>query len=724
VREVLRKGHFFYVKWPNFKIDLCTFTDFKFSKIFYVLISQATIDSVFETARVEEVIGDYVNLKRAGSNYKGLSPFSDERSPSFMVSPAKGIWKDFSTGKGGNSVKFLMEHSQFTYPEAIRYLARKYNIEIEETEQTDAEKAMTDVRESMYLVSEFAKDYFNKTLLNSEEGKAIGLSYFKERGFTNETIKKFSLGYSPETWDALTKEALGKGYKLEFLESTGLTIAREDRPFDRFKGRVMFPIESMSGRVLGFGGRILTNDKKAAKYLNSPESDIYHKSKVLYGIFQAKQSIAKQNNCYLVEGYTDVIQFHQAGIENVVASSGTALTPDQIRLINRLTRNITVLFDGDAAGLRASVRGIDLILEEGMNVRVCAFPDGEDPDSFARKNSHDDLVAYLEENSKDFIQFKASLLMKEAKNDPIKKADLIRDMVVSISKIPDRIQREIYTQECARIMDISEQVLVSTLAQLIQKDLAEVSKKQQKEQKPFEVFRNQTPKQGSFSGGDPEDPRNGPPEDYYPGEPGYPLAEPAEKVDILYRLERKVIEILLLYGDKTEEFEDVLLKNNDEGEVVMVSEMRAYKVYQRIYLSLQEDEVELSNNLFRDIFTDLIGFYNQHEKFSLEQYLMRLQPDFAQEVTDILMEDERLTLHDWEGQNIFSKMKHETIAQYVTETIMSMRWFLVGKIIEELKSSIKPDNSDNTELLSMVVDYSKLVNAFSKKLGRVMSRYH
>jgi DNA primase len=693
------------------------------SKIFYVLISQATIDSVFETARVEEVIGDYVNLKRAGSNFKGLSPFSDERSPSFMVSPAKGIWKDFSTGKGGNSVKFLMEHSQFTYPEAIRYLARKYNIEIEETEQTDAEKAMTDVRESMYLVSEFAKDYFHKTLINSEEGKAIGLSYFKERGFTNETIKKFSLGYSPETWDALTKEALGKGYKLEFLESTGLTIPREDRPFDRFKGRVMFPIESMSGRVLGFGGRILTNDKKAAKYLNSPESDIYHKSKVLYGIFQAKQSIAKQNNCYLVEGYTDVIQFNQAGIENVVASSGTALTPDQIRLINRLTRNITVLFDGDAAGLRASVRGIDLILEEGMNVRVCAFPDGEDPDSFARKTSHDDLVAYLEENSKDFIQFKASLLMKEAKNDPIKKADLIRDMVVSISKIPDRIQREIYTQECARIMDISEQVLVSTLAQLIQKDIAEVAKKQKQEQKPFEVFRNQPPPQTGYSGGDPEDPRFGPPEDY-PGEPGYPPSEPTEKVDILYRLERKVIEILLLYGNNTEEFEDVLLKNNEEGEVIMVSEMRQYKVYQRIYLSLQEDEVELSNNLFRDIFTDLIGFYNQNEKFSLEQYLMRLQPDFAQEVTDILMEDEKLTLHDWEGQNIFSKMKHETIAQYVTETIMSMRWFLVDKIIQELKSSIKPDNSDNTELLSMVVDYSKLVNTFSKKLGRVMSRYH
>ena len=686
------------------------------------MISQSTIDSVFETARVEEVIGDFVNLKRAGSNFKGLSPFSDERSPSFMVSPAKGIWKDFSTGKGGNSVKFLMEHSQFTYPEAIRYLAKKYNIEIEETEQTDAEKAITDVRESMYLVSEFAKDYFHKTLLNSEEGKAIGLSYFKERGFTNETIKKFSLGYSPETWDALTKEALGKGYKLEFLESTGLTIPREDRPFDRFKGRVMFPIESMSGRVLGFGGRILTNDKKAAKYLNSPESDIYHKSKVLYGIYQAKQAIAKQNNCYLVEGYTDVIQFHQAGIENVVASSGTALTPDQIRLVNRLTRNITVLFDGDAAGLRASIRGIDLILEEGMNVRVCAFPDGEDPDSFARKNSHDDLVAYLEENSKDFIQFKASILMKEAKNDPIKKADLIRDMVNSISKIPDRIQREVYTQECARIMDISEQVLVSTLAQLIQKDLTEANKKQKQEQKPFQVYRNQN-SNTSFSGGDPDDPRTGPPDGYFE-EPGYPQQQQAEKVDILYRLERKVIEILLLYGDKTEEFEDVLLKNNEEGEIVMVSEKREYKVFQRIYLSLQEDEVELSNNLFQDIFTDLIGYYNQNEKFNLEQYLMRLQPDFAQEVTDILMEDERLALHNWEGQNIFSKMKHETIAQYVTETIMSMRWFLVDKIIEELKSSIQPDNSDNTELLSMVVDYSKLVNSFSKKLGRVMSRYH
>ncbi|WP_125723603.1 DNA primase [Flavobacterium ustbae] len=687
------------------------------------MISQSTIDSVFETARVEEVIGDFVNLKRAGSNFKGLSPFSDERSPSFMVSPAKGIWKDFSTGKGGNSVKFLMEHSQFTYPEAIRYLAKKYNIEIEETEQTEAEKANTDLRESMYLVSEFASKYFHDVLLNSEEGKAIGLSYFKERGFTNETIKKFNLGYSPETWDALTKEALGKGYKLEFLESTGLTIPREDRPFDRFKGRVMFPIQSMSGRVLGFGGRILTNDKKAAKYLNSPESDIYHKSKVLYGIYHAKQSIAKQNNCYLVEGYTDVIQFNQAGIENVVASSGTALTPDQIRLINRLTRNITVLFDGDAAGLRAAIRGIDLILEEGMNVRVCSFPQGEDPDSFARANSHDDLVAYLENNSKDFIQFKASILMDEAKNDPIKKADLIRDMVASISKIPDRIQREVYIQECARIMDISEQVLTSTLAQLIQKDIADANKKQKQEQRPFEVVRNQL-QAGTFSGGDPEDPRTGPPDDY-PGDPGYYPQEQAQKVDILYNFEKKVIEILLLYGSVVESFEDVYLKADEEGNVKEVSEKREYKVFQKIYLSLQEDEIELSNVLFQNIYNNIIDFYNQNETFNLDKYLMHLEPDFAQEVTNILMEDERLTIHNWEGQNIFPKQKSETIEQNVSETIFAMRWYLVSGIIAELKNSLLTNpQEDNSEVLSMVIDYSKLLNNFSKKLGRVVVPYH
>jgi DNA primase len=660
------------------------------------LISKATIDTVFETARVEEVIGDFVQLKRAGSNFKGLSPFSSERSPSFMVSPVKQIWKDFSSGKGGNAVAFIMEHEHFTYPEAIRYLAKKYNIEIEETEQTDEQKANVDFRESLFLVSEFAQKYFHHTLLETDEGKAIGLSYFKERGFTMETIKKFGLGYSPQVWDAFSKEALGKGYKVEFLEGSGLTIVKEDKNvLDRFRARVMFPIQSMSGRTLGFGGRILTNDKKAAKYLNSPESELYHKSKVLYGIFHAKQAIAKQNNCYLVEGYTDVIQFHQTGIENTVASSGTALTPDQIRLINRLTKNITVLFDGDAAGLRASLRGIDLILEEGMNVKVCSFPDGEDPDSFAKKYNFEQVTEYLEANSKDFIQFKASLLMSDAKNDPVKKADLIREIVVSISKVPDRIQREVYVQECSRIMDISEQVLVSTLAQMIQKNTVEAGKIDKQGQKSFEVVKEEQ------------------------------TIKTTQKVDIQNEIERKIIEILLLYGTAEEEFEDVLLRNNEEGEVEQYTEKRMYKVYDRIYLSLQEDEVELANPLFCSIYNNIMLFFRENEVFSTEHYLMQLPQELAQEVTNVLMDDEKVALHNWEAQNIIVKEKSHTIGQYVTETILTLRWFLVDKIIEELKKEISADPAvDNSETLSMAMDYYKLIGSFSSKLGRVMSRYH
>ena len=658
------------------------------------MITKETIDKVYEAARVEEVIGDFVQLKRAGSNFKGLSPFSDERSPSFMVSPAKGIWKDFSSGKGGNAIAFIMEHSQFTYPEAIRYLAKKYNIEVEETELSDEDKVVANERESLFLVSEFASKYFQDILFNTEEGKAIALSYFKERGFTNDTIKKFNLGYSPSTWDALTKEALGKGYKLEFLEKTGLTIVGEDKQFDRFKGRVMFPIQSMSGRVLGFGGRILTNDKKAAKYLNSPESDLYHKSKVLYGIFHAKQSIAKLDNCYLVEGYTDVIQMHQTGIENVVASSGTALTPDQIRLINRLTKNVTVLFDGDAAGLRASIRGIDLILEEGMNVKVCTFPDGEDPDSFAKKTPSQDLIQYLEENAMDFIQFKASLLMKDAKNDPIKKADLIRDMVASISKIPDRIKREVYIKETSRIMDISEDVLFNTLAQLVKKDISDLGKKQKEEHTAFEVHKNEN-------------------------------TAAVANIDIQYELEHKIIEILLIYGDVEDEFEDVLLKANEAGEMVEVKESNKYKVYQRIYLSLQEDETELANTLFRAIYNDLIAYFNHNEKFELEKYLSQLSPEMAQEVTSILMNDERYSLDNWEAKNIFVKAKDKTIVQYVSETVLTLRWLLVSKIIKELQLSVSNDSEvDNNEILLGVRDYNELTNMFSKKLGRVISRHN
>ncbi|WP_396174628.1 DNA primase [Flavobacterium sp.] len=658
------------------------------------MISRETIDKVFETARVEEVIGDFVQLKRAGSNYKGLSPFSDERSPSFMVSPVKQIWKDFSSGKGGSVVTFLMEHEHFTYPEAIRFLAKKYNIEIEETETSQEDKIEANEKESMYLVSEFAKTYFQETLLNSEEGKAIGLTYFKERGFTNETIAKFGLGYSPETWDAFSKEALSKGYQLEFLEKVGLTITREDgKHFDRFKGRVMFPIQSLSGRNLGFGGRILTNDKKAAKYLNSPESEIYYKSKVLYGIFHAKQAIAKQNNCYLVEGYTDVIQLHQAGIENVVASSGTALTPDQIRLINRLTKNITVLFDGDAAGLRASIRGIDLILEEGMNVKVCTFPDGDDPDSFARKNSYDDLVFYLENNAKDFIQFKASLLMNEAQNDPIKKADLIRDMVVSISKIPDRIKREVYTQECARIMDISEQVLQNTLAQLVQKDISEAGKKLKQEQKAFEVVKDD-------------------------------IQVSRDRVDIVYELERKIIEMLLLYGSLEADFEDYILKANEEGVMIEEKEIKSSKVFERIYLSLHEDEVELANPMFKEIYNDLIAYYNQNENFNIEHYLMQLSPEHSEMVTDILMLEEKELLHNWETKQIYVKKKMENVGQYVSETIISLREYLINKLIMDMMNNFnKGEENDLEELKSTINDYNKLKVSLTNKIGRIRSTY-
>lgn len=654
------------------------------------MIKKETIDAIFEAARVEEVIGDFVQLKKAGSNYKGLSPFVNEKSPSFMVSPAKQIWKDFSSGKGGNAISFIMEHEHFSYPEALRYLANKYQIEIEETEQTDLEKQALNERESLFVVSEFAKKYFHDVLLKTDEGLAIGHSYFKERGFTQETIKTFNLGYSPNEWDAFTNDALAKGYQLEFLEKTGLTIVKDDKKFDRFKGRVMFPIESMSGRILGFGGRILTNDKKAAKYLNSPESDIYHKSKVLYGIFHAKHEIASKDNCYLVEGYTDVIQMYQAGIKNVVSSSGTALTPDQIRLINRLTKNITVLFDGDAAGMRASLRGIDLILEAGMNVRVCTFPDGDDPDSFARKTPIDELQHYLKENATDFIRFKANLLMKDAGNDPIKKADVIRDIVVSISKVPDHIQREVYVQECASIMDISEEVLFSTLAQIGKKELQEANKKFVQDKK-MEVVKA-TPQ------------------------------ETKEKVNIIYLLERKIIEILLIYGNYEEHFDEYELKIADD-KVVTDKKKVQRKVFDKVFLSLQEDEVEMSNDKFKLIFKDILAFYHTNEGWNLENYLTQVNPAFANEITSIIMDEEKHNLHNWEKQNIFVKGKDLGVQQYVTETILTLRSYLIYEIIESLKKQIHEEPEKARDFLTDIVDYNQLRHTFSSQLGRVMSRF-
>jgi len=658
------------------------------------MITRDTIDKVFDTARVEEVIGDFVNLKKAGANYKGLSPFADEKTPSFMVSPVKQIWKDFSTGKGGNAITFLMEHEHYSYPEAIRYLAKKYNIEIEETVQTDEQKKSADERESMYLVSEFAKNHFHQNLLNSEKGKAIGLSYFKERGFTDDTIKKFELGYAIDEWTDLTDTAIQKKYELEFLEKTGLTIVKDTKQFDRFKGRVIFPIHSMSGRILGFGGRTLKTDKNVAKYVNSPESIIYHKSKILYGIYQSKQSIAKEDNCYLVEGYTDVNSLYQAGVENVVASSGTALTSDQIRLVNRLTTNITVLFDGDAAGIRASLRGIDLILEQGMNVKVVAFPEGEDPDSFAKTKSKDELKKYLVDNAKDFIQFKTSLLLEQTKNDPVKKAELIRDIVASISKIPNNIQKEVYVQECARIMNISENVLFNELSQNQKKIQREEARKQTTSKTPFQGIKKEV--------------------------------KEIEKVDQLFRLERKIIEILLLYGNEKVDFVDFTSEVDENGKKTIKKENYSNIVSNEIYMHLHEDEIEFTNPVFLKIYYEIIHRLNQDEEISADFFTNHENIDIATAVTNILMDEEQYVLSDWERHDILVKSKESNLSKLVMDVLYNLRRILIAEKINTLKTNLDPElDSEKSiettrESLELIRDYTSLKQLLFEKLNRVL----
>lgn len=666
------------------------------------MITQETIEKVFEAAQVEEVIGEFVQLKKSGSSFKGLSPFTDERTPSFMVSPVKQIWKDFSTGKGGNAVSFLMEHEHYTYPEAIKWLAKKYNIEIEETEQSDEQKEQLNERESMFLASKFAKDYFHDVLMNSQKGRAIGLSYFKERGFREDIIEKFDLGYCKDEWSNFTDAALTKGYDLKYLKSTGLTIVKEGGPqvkkFDRFKGRVMFPIHSMSGRILGFGGRILTNDKKAAKYLNSPESDIYHKSKILYGIYHAKKEIAKQDNCYLVEGYTDVISFYQSGIENVVASSGTALTSDQIRLVNRLTKNITVLFDGDAAGIRASIRGIDLILEQGMNVKVVSFPEGEDPDSFAKSHSTIELKKYLEEKSQDFIEFKVSLLMKEAANDPVKKAGLIRDIVTSISKIPDGIQREVYVQECASIMDISERVLFSELAQLLSKNAGNSKKgsyNSNQSNSEYSKQEEQSSKGLVKAGG-----------------------KARQKINQLNILEKEIIRILLLYGNEVVEFVNWVDGVDDKGRPVLEKEEYQNTVSNELYLNLQEDEVEFADEIFKLTYYQLVHQLNQNEKISIDQLIMHENQDISSLVTNILMDEEKYSLSDWERKEIFVTDTMKILPKLVSDAVLNLRRVLIEEKIKEIVHEVQTQNAVLD--LEEISNYTDLKKRLFEKLNRVV----
>ena len=618
------------------------------------MISKRTIEKVFETARVEEVIGDFVQLKKSGSNYKGLSPFTEERTPSFMVSPAKQIWKDFSSGKGGTVITFLMEHEQYSYPEAIKYIANKYNIEVEETERTQEQISQDNEKESLFLVSDFAKNYFKKNLFE-EEGKTVALSYLKERNFNDEIIQKFEIGYSVNAKDNFSKAAIHSGYKLNFLEKTGLTIVKENENIDRFRGRVVFPIRSMSGRILGFGGRILGSSKNIAKYINSPESLIYQKSKVLYGIFESKQSIVKNDNCFLVEGYTDVIKMHQCGISNVVASSGTALTENQIRLINRLTKNITVVFDGDAAGSRAALRGIDLILEQGMNVKICNLPEGEDPDSFVSNKNLEEVQSYLNKNSKDFIVYKASLLLDDSENDPVKKAAVIRDMVESISKISDYIKRELYIKECSSIMNISEQVLYSTLAQIAKKDFNNLKKKPVKEFEPISIVKSDKKK---------------------------------SQVNKLYELERKIIEILILYGNDLIDFEEEVFLQSKDGGSTRKNSKRSLKVFEKIYMDLHIDEMEFSNDNFKNIYFRIIECFNENKEINIDKFINELSEEQQLEVTNIVMDNEKYFLHDWEKNNIYPKRKKDTLAQLTIETVLNLRCFLIDKKVNGFRDEV------------------------------------
>lgn len=649
------------------------------------MISKNTIQKVFETALVEEVIGDFVQLKKSGSNFKGLSPFSEERTPSFMVSPAKQIWKDFSSGKGGTVITFLMEHEQFTYPEAIKYIANKYNIEVEETQKTAEQISEDNEKESLFLISDYAKNHFKKNLF-LDEGKTIALSYLKERGFSESTIEKFEIGYSVKKIDDFSSDANKAGYKINYLEKTGLTIVKESNNIDRFRGRIIFPIRSMSGRVLGFGGRILGASKNIAKYINSPESLIYQKSKVLYGIFESKQSIVKEDNCYLVEGYTDVIKMHQSGITNVVASSGTALTESQIRLINRLTKNITVVFDGDEAGSRATLRGIDLILEQGMNVKICNLPKNEDPDSFVSDKNLDEVKLYFEENSKDFIVYKASLLLNESNNDPVKKAGVIRDMVESIAKISDQIKREIYVKECSSIMDISEQVLYSTLAQIRKQDFNSQKKKRKKVFEPISLVKGDKNKR---------------------------------EVNALYELEKKIIEILLLYGNESIDFEEEVFSQNEEGVSETNLSKRSLKVFEKVYMDLHVDEMEFSNNDFKNIYFNIIESFNENKEISIDKFMNKLSENQQLEVTNIIMDNEKYFLHNWEKNNIFPKSKKNSLSQLTIETILNLRCFLIDKKVNGFKDK-SLNNSITDSVLEEVVNYSNLKKLLSEKLNRVL----
>ena len=647
------------------------------------MIPQETISRIFDTARIEEVVGDFVQLKKSGSNYKGLSPWTNERTPSFMVSPAKGIFKDFSSGKGGNVVTFLMELEHFSYPEALRWLANRYGIEVEEEEQTPEQIKAKNKRESLFIVNKFARDWFAEQMHQTAEGKSIGLSYFKQRGFSPEIIKKFELGFSPESRDALSNAALKNGYQKEYLIETGLSIELDNPKgalLDRFRGRVIFPIHDVSGRIAGFGGRILRTDKKTAKYLNSPESEIYHKSKFLFGIYFAKQAIVKADECYLVEGYTDVLSMHQAGLENVAASSGTALTQEQIRMVRRYTPNLTILYDSDPAGIKASFRGIDMALEEGMNVRVVLFPEGEDPDSFAQKHSQEELEKYISSNRRDFIHFKAGILGEEAKDDPIKKSELIREILQSISKIPDRIAREVYVRETGVIFDMSEQVLHSELARILNKKRRDHSKQEQRQQEEdaFQVVKPDRAKQ----------------------------AEPAEGD---YEQEKGLISLMLNYGN-----ERIVLEWEGEKEEVTVA--------QEIAVELHADELSFNHPVFQRIFTTISQRIENEEPWSLNDFTDR---DEDPEVKSMAVEltFEKYELAAWDKREIVVPKPVERVKRDLEQRILHFKRKRIYQILNEIEQKLKEGfelEQDRERLVEQQMKFNKMRRDLDKRFGRVV----
>lgn len=642
------------------------------------MITRETIDKIFQTARVEEVIGDFVSLKKSGSNYKGLSPFSQERTPSFMVSPAKQIWKDFSSGKGGSVVSFLMEHEQFTYPEALKWLAKRYGIEVEEDrERSEEQIAEAKARENQFTLTEFANKWFQEQLWETEEGKNIGYAYFKERGFTKETMLHFHLGYSPKTWDAFTQYALDKGYTFDALQSVGLSVGNKEKPVDRFRERVLFPIQSFSGRTLGFGGRILGDNKKTAKYLNSPENEIYHKSKILYGIFQAKQAILKKDECLLVEGYTDVIQLHQAGVENVVSSSGTALTPEQIRLVKRLTNNLTLVYDGDPAGIKASFRGIDLILEQELNVRVVVLPEGEDPDSFAKKNKEDEIQSFFQHHAIDFIRFKVGVLKEEAGDDPVRNSEMIQSVIDSIALIPNLIQRELYIREASSILRISEEILFRQLSiKLVEND---------KEQK--RKARSTTTSTLTVA----------------------PKSEDRIQVNPFSIIEEDMIQLMIRYGDV-----EIELPIGD-------SKTEFYKstVTEEILAQLDEDDISFTTPHYQEMYTEIQNGF-QEEDLNMGEYFVRHQNERLSKIASGMI-FEKYELSDWTKQGVPVPTPEGKLGKRVQEMIWNYKRNVLLHMIKTEQDKVA-NAAEDLENRHLILQEIMKLTSLKKQLDDLLNR--